>query len=113
MSAANWVDAELRNWSRWCNAGGTILPWGISAIVLFDEDEAPIPIHEDHAKKVQSVFDASAEIERKVLQAEYLSPSRYNRNSGAEAAARFLQISKDSYEIILSSLFRRVERVFT
>jgi hypothetical protein len=115
----NWVDHELRNWSRWCNMGGTILPWGVSAIVLFDENEAPIPIHEENAKRVQRVFDSAFPVERKVLQAEYLSPRRYNRTRGIEAAV--LKIKADDpdmvlnvagYETVLGVVKRRVAQVF-
>lgn len=118
---ASWVDAELRNWSRWCNLGGTILPWGISAIVLFDENVAPEPIHEDHAKRVQKVFEIAPLIERKVLQAEYLSPSRYSRFNGIPAAVeRIRKLEPDlniklnvaMYETALASVKRRVERAF-
>jgi hypothetical protein len=109
----DWVEHELKNWSRWCNLGGTILPWGVSAAVLFDEDEAPTPIHEENAKRVQKVFDVAVFIERKVMQAEYLSPGRYSRHNGIAAAARKLEISAPAYETILSCIKCRVERVFT
>lgn len=115
----DWIDYELKNWSRWCNQGGAILPWGVSAIVLFDEDEAPIPIHEENAKRVQVVFDSSMPVERKVLQAEYLSPFRYRRNIGIDAAILRLKqdmpelsLSVTGYETILASVKRRVEKVF-
>ncbi|WP_430229331.1 hypothetical protein [Paraburkholderia tropica] len=118
----NWVDAELKNWSRWCNLGGTILPWGVSAIVLFDENVAPTPIHEENAKRVQKVFEVAPLIERKVLQAEYLSPSRYSRYPGSIPAAvdRIKKLEPDLtinltvavYERALANVKRRVERVF-
>jgi hypothetical protein len=108
----DWVEAEFRNWARWCNLGGTNLPWGVSAECLFDEDEAPIPIHEESAKRVQKIFDSAIFIERKVLQAEYLSPWRYSRNNGIAAAARVLELSAPAYETILTSMKRCVERAF-
>lgn len=89
------------------------MPWGVSAVVLFDEDEAPTPIHEEHAMQVQRVFDAAIFIERKVLQAEYLSPHKYQRHVGIAAAARKLEISAAAYETILTVIKRRVEQVFS
>lgn len=113
------ADHELRNWSRWCNLGGTILPWGVNAVVLFDENTAPAPIHEENAKRVQVVFDAAIRIEKKVLQAEYLSPFKYDRTISVAAAVRRLNrdvpglgLSVAGYETILASVKRRVERVF-
>jgi hypothetical protein len=108
----DWVDHELKNWSRWCNQGGAILPWGVSAIVLFDEDVAPVPIHEENAKRVQKVFDTAIRIERKVLQAEYLSPHQYGRTKGVPTAASKLEISTAAYETVLACVKRRVEKVF-
>ncbi|CAJ2716318.1 hypothetical protein [Burkholderia pseudomallei] len=106
------ADHELRNWSRWCNQGNTILPWGISVVVLFDENTAPDPINEGNAKRVQSIYDAAEETEKKVLQAEYVSPHKYKRTVSVEAAARALKISTPSYEILLASMKRRVEEMF-
>lgn len=116
----DWIDFELRNWSRWCNLGGAILPWGVSAVVLFDEDDAPTPIHEENAKRVQAVFDSAITVERKVLQAEYLSPGQYARFSGGISAAvrrinalePNIRLSVAGYETILASVKRRVEKVF-
>jgi hypothetical protein len=79
-----------------------------------DEDEKPPPIHIDNAKRVQLIFDASIKIERKVLQAEYVSPWQYARYSGGiGAAARRLEISAAAYETHLACVKRRVERAFT
>lgn len=108
----DWIEAEFRNWSRWCNFGGTILPWGISAAVLFDENTVPQPINEDRARRVQQVYDDAAKVERKVLQAEYISPYQYRRTVSVAAAARKLEISVPSYEMLLSDMKRRVEKVF-
>ena len=107
------ADHELRNWARYCNTGNTILPWGISAIVLFDENTSPDPIHEENAKRVQTVYDAGEDIERKVLQAEYISPHQYQRTISIAAAARKLKISAPSYEMLLVDMKRRVAKVFS
>jgi hypothetical protein len=91
----------------------------VSAVVLFDENETPVPIHEDNAKRVQIVFDSSMPVERKVLQAEYLSPARYRRNVSIDAAILKmkrdmpgLSLNEDGYKTILTSVKRRVEKVF-
>ena len=86
---------------------------GVDPACFYDEDDGPIPIHEEHAQRVQKVFDVAAFIERKVMQAEYLSPWKYGRNSGVFAAARVLEISAPSYETILTVVKRRVEQVFS
>lgn len=108
----DWIEHEFKNWARWANTGPANLPWGVNAIVLFDEDESPAPIHEENAKRVQRIFDAAIFIERKVLQAEYLSPWKYSRHSGIPAAARALKLSAPAYETILTCLRGRVERAF-
>jgi hypothetical protein len=85
-----------------------------------DEEEKPVPVHEENAKRVQTVFDAAIAIERKVLQAEYLSPWQYARFSGGISAAvrrineldPDIKISVTGYETVLASVKRRVERVF-
>jgi hypothetical protein len=118
----NWIDSELRNWARWANSGPDDCPmlpgsflesWAIPDKVSGDSDDRPPPIHEDNAKRVQRVFDAAITIERKVLQAEYLSPWKYKRFRGLAAAARFLEISEPSYETILTVVKRRVAQVFS
>lgn len=108
----DWVEHEFRNWARWANVGAAILPWGVSAVVLFDENDSPPPIHEENAKRVQKVFDSAIFIERKVLQAEYLSPWKYSRHNGVDAAARSLKLSTPAYETILTCLRGRVQRAF-
>lgn len=109
----NLADSELRNWSRWANSGANGGPsLGVDPICFYDEGKEPPPIHEENAKRVQEVFDVAAFIERKVLQAEYLSPWKYGRSNGIPAAARALEITAPSYEIILTAVKRRVERVF-
>ncbi|NML34929.1 hypothetical protein [Paraburkholderia antibiotica] len=123
MSAANWVDHELRNWARWANSGPSPHPrlpgsflgtWVISELhVDSAADDRPAPIHEENAMRVQRVFDVAIRIERKVLQAEYLSPWQYSRHSGGvAAAARKLELTTPAYETILASVKRRVERAF-
>lgn len=135
----NWIEHELRNWARWANSGpmphptpwewmghccsleGNYLPpeqTGPSDIE--DLVKAPPPIHVENAKVVQRVFDVSIYIERKVMQAEYLSPRQYARYSGGIGAAvrrinaiePGIKISVTGYETILTSLKRRVEKAF-
>ena len=118
----DWLEYELQNWARWCRSGpepGPVEPNRCGLDYLqdsryADEDEKPPPIHIDNAKRVQLIFDASIKIERKVLQAEYVSPWQYARYSGGiGAAARRLEISAAAYETHLACVKRRVERAFT
>lgn len=117
----SWIDHELRNWSRWANSGPSDKPRSPGSCLRnvcvpdnkYVDEDVPPPIHEENAKKVQRVFDVSATIERKVMQAEYLSPWQYGRNRGVASAASVLKISTPSYETILTVVKRRVERVFT
>lgn len=115
----NWIDFELQNWSRWANSGPFPhpLPFGVSPASVFrrddDDPNRPTPINIERAKTVQGVFESSAHIERKVLQAEYLSPWQYARHSGGiRVAAVRLGITERAYETILATVRRRVERVF-
>lgn len=128
MSAANWVDFELRNWARWANSGPDDCPakmgsfletWAIPELLSGDSDDRPPPIHEDNAKRVQKVFDVAKKIERKVLQAEYLSPWQYGRNKGIPSAIQRIKaddpdmvLNVAGYETVLGIVKRRVERVF-
>jgi hypothetical protein len=127
----DWVDHELHNWARWCNSGPMPhpTPWECMGQCCsleggylspeqtgpsdLDDLRKPLPIHAENAKVVQRVFDVSIYIERKVLQAEYLSPWQYARySSGIGAAARRLKLSTPAYETILANLKQRVEKAF-
>lgn len=124
----DWLEHELRNWARWCRSGpepGPVEPSRCGLDYLQDErysdaDDKPPPIHIDNAKLVQRVFDSSIKIEKKVLQAEYVSPWQYDRYSGGISAAVLklkkdipgLSLSESGYEMILASMKRRVERAF-
>jgi hypothetical protein len=126
----NLVDHELNNWARWCRSGpelGPILPGSFldgmvvpNILTGEDADDRGPPIHEDRAKRVQKIFDVAITIERKILQAEYVSPWQYARYSGGIAAAvrrindiePSIKLSVTGYETILASIKRRVARVF-
>jgi hypothetical protein len=126
------ADHELKNWSRWCNSGALPHPLPPSRCASLESrylpealhaaaEDAPPPIHVDNAKRVQTVFDSAVTIERKILQAEYLSPWQYSRYSGGiPAAVRKINnidpdvgLSVAAYETILASVKRRVERIFS
>jgi hypothetical protein len=127
------ADHELKNWSRWANSGPSDAPKKAGSclgnICIPDTltgyvDESMPPIHEENAKRVQKVYDFAITIERKILQAEYLSPWQYKRYSDSggvpEAVRRInaaidpsMKLSVAAYETILASVKRRVERVFT
>ena len=59
-----WVEDELWNWSRWCWLGDWPQPdpnvkcisaeRAYRALAGPDDEPAPIPVHMDHARKVQS-----------------------------------------------------------
>lgn len=116
------ADHELRNWSRWANSGPSDTPRSpgsclgnicIQDVLTGYADELPPPIHEENAKRVQRIYDVAAQIEKKVLQAEYLWPSKYKRFKGPEAAAAALKIPFSTYESALKNTMRRVERAFS
>ncbi|MFM0141755.1 hypothetical protein [Paraburkholderia sp. RL18-085-BIA-A] len=124
----NWIDHELRNWARWANSGPSECPampgsflgtWVLPEPDSGDVDAKPAPIHEDNAKRVQKVFDVARKIERKVLQAEYLSPWRYGRNKGIPSAIQRIKaddpdmvLNVAGYETVLGIVKRRVAKVF-
>jgi hypothetical protein len=124
----NWIDSELRNWARWANSGPDDCPmlpgsflesWAIPEPLSGYADNRPPPVHEENAKRVQRVFDLAKKIEKKVLQAEYLSPWRYERNRGVPAAIRRIKaddphmvLNVDGYETVLGIIKRRVAQVF-
>lgn len=124
----NWIDYELRNWARWANSGPSDCPpppgsflgtWVMPEPVAGEVDSRPAPIHEDNAKRVQRVFDVAKKIERKVLQAEYLSPWRYGRNKGIPSAIQRIKaddpdmvLNVAGYETVLGIVKRRVARAF-
>jgi hypothetical protein len=128
----NVADHELRNWSRWCNSGALPHPLPPSRCASLESrylpeaqyasyEDMPPPIHVDNAKRVQAVFDSAIKVERKILQAEYLSPWQYSRYSGGISAAvkkintiePDMALSVAAYEVILASVKRRVERMFS
>ena len=129
MGAANWVDHELRNWARWANSGPDdcpVLPgsfletWVVPEPLSDAENDRPAPIHQDNAKRVQQIFDVAKKIERKVLQAEYLSPWRYERGKGIPSAIKRIKaddpdmvLNVAGYETVLGIIKRRVEQVFS
>jgi hypothetical protein len=118
----DWIEHEMRNWSRWCNSGpfphprlpGSFLEsWLIPDTLGSEHDDRPPPVHEENAKKVQTVYDASGNTEKKLMKAEWLAPWEYGRiEGGVPAAARKVGVSQASYEAILRGVKRRVERVF-
>ena len=118
----DWIEHEMRNWSRWANSGplphprlpGSFLEsWLIPDTLASANDDLSPPIHEENAKKVQTVYDSAIQIERKVMQSEWLSPWQYGRfTGGIPAAARKLDISTASYETVLRGVKRRVAGVF-
>jgi hypothetical protein len=117
-----WIDSELENWARWCNSGPATGPRSpgscldnicVPELMASASDYREIPVHEERAMRVQSVYDGSQDIERKVMQAEWVSPWKYGRGSGIQAAASALGLKAPSYETILTVVKRRVERVFT
>jgi hypothetical protein len=124
MVSKDWIEQELNNWARWCRSGpepGPVEPDHCGLQYLQErasEEETdpnkPPPIHVEHAQIVQRVFDSSIKTERKVMQAEYVSPWQYARYSGGiAAAARRLDISTAAYETHLTCIKRRIERAFS
>ncbi|ALS63644.1 hypothetical protein C7830_11545 [Pandoraea apista] len=81
---------------------------------LCEPDEKLEPIFEERAQVVQRVYDAMPYIERKVMQAEYLSPWRYDRiHKGVAGAARKIGVSISGYESVLAAGQKKVRRAFS
>lgn len=102
---ADWIDAELRNWARWCNSGAWPHPLppdhcasiehlyqppsDLGAEVDAEEVARRIPIVIDHAKIVHSVYlDRLTERERRVLVV------RYVHRTPADQVARGTRLSE-------------------
>lgn len=125
MSVPKWVESEIRNWVRWCQAGALPHPMPpdhcqsiechyMRAEAFCEQDERLEPIFEERALVVQRVYDAMPYIERKVMQAEYLSPWRYDRiHKGVAGAARKIGVSVSGYESVLEVGRKKVRRAFS
>jgi len=119
----DWVDDELWNWSRWANEGQWPGPLPVHCISAESKYSAPEwnaqpaihpAINYHNAQIVERAWRKMLFGEKKVLQAEYLSPWNYGRfGRGAKnAAARKLRISLRMYELHLKSARDRVRREF-
>ena len=123
---AEWIDHELRNWSRWAWSGewphplpqthaasaeGRYLP--PSDLGDPAPPKAPKPLHE-RAQLVQTVYDQRmSQRERFVIAAEY--PRKYVSGRhlyGRAGAARRLRISLAMYEAALRTGARLVGEAF-
>lgn len=123
MVSKKRVEEEIINWARWCNSGCPPHPIPpahcqsleggfIELKPAGESDDRPPLIDVESAKVVQRVYDAMRYFERKVMQAEYLSPRMYNRYRGVPAAAAQLDLSVAAYESILKTNREMVGRAF-
>lgn len=125
MAYPRWVEDELWNWSRWCWLGDWPQPDPnvkcISAERAYrapagpDDEPAPIPVHMDHARKVQKLYDSLAHVEQRVLQAEYPRRHEYAGLTAGERITRAcdrLDISPVYYKIALGHMKDQVRRAF-
>ncbi|OFO61518.1 hypothetical protein HMPREF3024_21075 [Achromobacter xylosoxidans] len=81
-----------------------------------EEDEArPIPVNQDHARRVQSAYDGLLLVEQRVVQAEYPRRHEYDDLSAGQrmtAVCRLLGISPMYYKIALGTMREKVRREF-
>ncbi|WZB61461.1 hypothetical protein WJ970_30055 [Achromobacter xylosoxidans] len=80
-----------------------------------DDEPAPIPVHMDHARKVQKLYDSLAHVEQRVLQAEYPRRHEYAGLTAGERITRAcdrLDISPVYYKIALGHMKDQVRRAF-
>ena len=125
-----WVEDELWNWSRWCWLGAWPHPNPnvrcASAERNYlapleegeegEEDEPPpIPVNQDHARRVQAAYDSLLLVEQRVVQAEYPRRHEYSDRSAGErmsAACRLIGITPVYYKIALGTMKEKVRREF-
>lgn len=116
---ADWIDAELRNWARWCWSGAWPHPippdHAASAEGKYiapsdlgepDEPRPPKPNHE-RAELVHRVFmDRLTQTERWAL------IHRYVRRTEEPIALRRMKVSRDVFETTLVNAARKVGEAF-
>ena len=88
---------------------------GLSRAGRPDDEPAPIPVHMDHARKVQKLYDSLAHVEQRVLQAEYPRRHEYAGLTAGERITRAcdrLDISPVYYKIALGHMKDQVRRAF-
>ncbi|WP_063568693.1 hypothetical protein [Achromobacter ruhlandii] len=124
-----WVEDELWNWSRWCWLGAWPHPnpnvkcasAERNYITPVDTDESdedeprPIPVNQDHARRIQIVYEGLVLVEQRVVQAEYPRRHEYGDLTASErmiVACRRLDISPIYYKIALGTMRERVRREF-
>lgn len=117
---ADWIDAELRNWARWCHQG----PWphpippdraasleGQYSAPIIDDADAdrgkPIPPNRRNAEIVHRVYlDRLTQRERWVLVWRYVKPIEDH------VARRLIRINKREWEVALMAAARCVGEAF-
>jgi hypothetical protein len=122
-----WIDAELRNWARWCWAGALphpmppthcrsiehryIAPSDLGRELDAEEIARRIPIIRDRAEIVHRVYrERLARIEQQVLAFEYVhGPADESKR---RRKARKLRSTMAAYEQTLISAAQRVGDAF-
>jgi hypothetical protein len=123
----DWLDHELRNWSRWCKSGALPHPLPLTRAasaegrylsesvfgVEVDQDEAARrapPANAERAEKVQKVYlDRLTRNERQALVVTYIKPFP----KGDEVRAKRAGLSTIVFQTALLSAGRQVGRAFT
>jgi len=80
-----------------------------------DDEPRPIPVNQDHARRVQVAYEALVLVEQRVVQAEYPRRHEYGGLTASErmiAACGRLDISPIYYKIALGTMKERVRREF-
>ncbi|MCL4822582.1 MAG: hypothetical protein KJZ57_00060 [Anaerolineales bacterium] len=117
---ADWIDAELRNWSAWCWSGAWPHPippdhcrsiehqW-IDPSDLYREAPEPRPIapNRQRAEIVDRVF-----MERLTQTERWALIHRYVRRTEERITLRRMRVSRDVYETTLRNAARKVGEAF-
>lgn len=130
----NWLESELRNWSRYQHSGKSPAPLPQTRAAsaegryvaelgeLYEEPaDRPVPVNVDRAKVVDDVYDNQlTPTERRVLRGEYVSWRDYavpDRNGTPRfrrsKAARLQGLPLRVYNDMLSRAKRLVERALS
>lgn len=118
----NWIDGELRNWSRWCWSGewphplpigraasieGHYLPESdLGADVEHDEIARRVPVIADRAERVHAVYRS---VDRRAQRAMKL---RYIDGWPAHRVPMLMHVSVPMYEAAMLSVVRCVSAAF-
>lgn len=117
---ADWIDAELRNWARWCWSGAwphpippdhaASLEGRYIAPIIEDADAVqprPVPPNRRHAEIVHEVY-----MTRLTTRERWVLVWRYVKPVEDQVARRRIRINKREWEVALMAAARCVGEAF-